>query len=169
LAKLRGAQVILCGSRQHRLEKAKHFGAAAVINYHDVPDEIQAVYDIVGDPGPDVVIEATGLPETWELSVNMARRGGIVMLFGGCKGGTTVTFDTRKIHYDCLTIKSPSVYIQDADLLRRSLALLASGEIPGREMISGSYPLVDAVTGLEDYMQRKGLKFEIIPPAFWPG
>jgi L-iditol 2-dehydrogenase len=169
LAKLHGAQVIVCGSRHHRLEKAMQFGASATIDYHAVPDQIKAVYDLVGEPGPDVVIEATGLPESWELSVNMARRGGVVMLFGGCKGGSSVTLDTRKIHYDCLTIKSPSVYIQDADLMSRSLKLFASGEIPGKDFISGSYPLEDAVTGLKDYMLRKGLKFEIVPPAFWQG
>lgn len=169
LAKLRGAFVVLCGSRDHRLEKGRQFGADATINYHEVADEIKAVYDIIGDPGPDVVIEATGRPEAWELSVNMARRGGTVMLFGGCKGGTTVTFDTKKIHYDCLTIKSPSVYLQDPDLLSRSLKLLACGDVPGREFISGRFPLSRAVEALEKYGSHAGLKFEIVPPSFWDG
>lgn len=167
LAKLRGASVVLCGSREHRLEKGRQFGADATLNYHDVEDQIKAVYEIVGYPGPDVVIEATGQPHVWELSVNMARRGGTVMLFGGCKGGTTVTFDTQKVHYDCLTIKSPSVYLQDADLLGRSLKLLASGDIPGKEFISGSYPLSRAVEALEKYGSRAGLKYKIVPPDFW--
>jgi L-iditol 2-dehydrogenase len=169
LAKLRGASVVLCGSREHRLQKGREFGADATINYHDVDDEIKAVSDIVGYPGPDVVIEATGQPAAWELAVNMARRGGTVMLFGGCKGGTTVTFDTRKIHYDCLTIKSPSVYLQDPDLLARSLRLLASGDVPGKEFISGRYPLSRAVEALEKYGSRAGMKYEVVPPAFWAG
>jgi L-iditol 2-dehydrogenase len=97
----------------------------------------------------------------------MARRGGTVMLFGGCKGGSTVTLDTRKIHYDCLTIKSPSVYLQPPDLLRRSLKLLASGDVPGREFITGRLPLAEAVQAVKKHMNYEGLKFEIVPPDFW--
>lgn len=167
LAKLRGANVIVCGSHQHRIKLAEKLGADALVNIHEVEHQIKAVYDIIGEPGPDVVIESTGIPEVWELSVNMARRGGTVMLFGGCKGGTTVTFDTRKIHYDCLTIKSPSVYIQDPDILSRCLQLIASGDVPANEFISGRFPLSESVQAVEDHMDRKGIKFEIIPPAFW--
>lgn len=167
LAKQRGAHVISCGSGGTRREKAMSFGADEVINYHEVDNQIQAVYDLTGSPGPDVVIESTGLPEVWELSVNMARRGGTVMLFGGCKGGTTVTLDTQKIHYDCLTIKSPSVYYQDPDLLSRSLGLISSGIVPGREFISGKYSLDEAVDAVEQYMKSTGLKYEVVPPDFW--
>lgn len=167
LAKLRGAFVVICGSTDSRLQKAKRLRADQIINIRKIDDQIQAVYDLIGNPGPDVVIEATGVPAVWELSVNMARRGGAVMLFGGCKGGTKVTFDTQKIHYDCLTIKSPSVYLQTPDLLERSLKLLASGGVPGREFITHSYPLEQVVQALEDHKQKKGLKMEILPPDFW--
>jgi len=167
LAKLRGAFVVLSGSHQDRMEKAKSFGADVVIDRHKVDDQIQAVKDALGGFNPDVVIESTGLPHVWELCVNMARRGGTVMLFGGCKGGTTVTFDTRKIHYDCLTIKSPSVYLQTPDLLKRCLYLLSSGDISGKEFISGTFPLKDTVKAVEKHMNREGLKFEVIPPSFW--
>jgi len=167
LAKLRGAYVILTGSHKDRMEKAKKFGADVVIDRHEVEDQIEAVWDILGGVGPDVVIESTGQPQVWEMCVNMARRAGTVMLFGGCKGGTTVTFDTRKIHYDCLTIKSPSVYLQTPDILKRCLYLLASGEVDGKEFISGVFPLKDTVKAVEKHMNREGLKFKVIPPAFW--
>jgi L-iditol 2-dehydrogenase len=169
LCKLRGASVVVSGSVEHRLEKARQFGADATLNYHQTEDEIEAVYDIVGHPGPDVVIEATGRPETWEIAVNMARRGGSVMLFGGCKGGTTVTLDTQKVHYDCLTIKSPSVYLQNPDLMARSLKLLASADVPGSQFISGRHPLSEAVEALQLYGSKAGLKYAIIPSAFWEG
>ena len=167
LAKLRGAYVVLCGNIESRLQTAKRLGADVVIDITTVEDQIQAVYDVLGQPGPDVVVEATGLPQVWELSVNMARRGGTVMLFGGCKSGTTITLSTQKIHYDCLTIKSPSVYLQTPDMLKRCLYLLASGEVPGREFISGRLPLSDSVAAVQKHMNREGIKFEVIPPAFW--
>jgi len=167
LAKLRGAFVVLTGSHSDRLVKAKDFGADVVINRHDVEDQTQAVKDALGGFYPDVVIESTGIPQVWELCVNMVRRAGTVLLFGGCKSGTTVAFDTRKIHYDCLTIKSPSVYLQTPDLLKRCLYLFSSGEIKGRELISGTFPLKETVKAVESHMNRKGLKFEVIPPSFW--
>ncbi len=167
LAKLRGAFVVLSGSHKDRMDKARSFGADVVIDRHEVDDQIQAVKDALGGFLPDIVIESTGQPHVWELCVNMARRAGTVMLFGGCKGGTTVTFDTRKIHYDSLTIKSPSVYIQTPDLLKRCLYLLSSGEISGREFISGTYPLKDTEIAIQKHMNREGLKFEVIPPSFW--
>lgn len=167
LAKLRGASVVVSGKVPFRLEKARRMGADAIIDIRQVDDQIRAVYEVIGAPGPDVVIEATGLPQVWELSVNMARRGGSVLLFGGCPGGSTVTLDTRKIHYDCLTIKSPSVYLQTPDMLARCLKLLAHGDVPGREFITGRGPLSEALHLLQRHIQGEGLKFEIVPPAFW--
>jgi L-iditol 2-dehydrogenase len=167
LAKQRGAHVISCGSGGLRKAKAEKFGADEVINYHEVDDQIKAVYELTGGPGPDVVIEATGIPEVWEMSVNMPRRGGTVMLFGGCKSGTTVTLDTQKIHYDCLTIKSPSVYYQDPDLLRRCMGLIADGVVPAQEFITGKFPLTDTENAVREYMKSTGLKYEVIPPDFW--
>ena len=141
LAKLRGAYVVLTGSHADRMEKAKKFGADIVIDRHEVDDQVEAVKQALGGIGPDVVIESTGLPQVWELCVNMARRAGTVLLFGGCKGGTTVTFETRKVHYDSLTIKSPSVYLQTPDLLKRCLYLLSSKEVDGKRVYFWKIPI----------------------------
>ena len=48
LAKLRGAYVVLSGSHQDRMDKAKKFGADIVIDRHKVDDQIKAVYDALG-------------------------------------------------------------------------------------------------------------------------
>ena len=47
--------------------------------------------------GLDVVIECVGLPEIWELAFSCVRPGGTVHFFGGCKSGSTVSFDTTKM------------------------------------------------------------------------
>jgi len=48
--------------------------------------------------GADVAIEAVGLPEVWEETLLMVRKGGRVILFGGCETGTKVSLDTSLIH-----------------------------------------------------------------------
>src|SRR4030042_6485468 len=60
--------------------------------------------------GFDYVFECTGMSEVWEKSVNYVRKGGTVILFGGCKSGTTVTYDTGRLHYDEITLKGTFHY-----------------------------------------------------------
>ena len=52
----------------------------------------------------DVVIEAAGTPPTWELAIDLTRKGGRVVEYGGCKGGTTITVSTERLHYHGLEI-----------------------------------------------------------------
>jgi L-iditol 2-dehydrogenase len=169
LAKLQGARVISSGRNPMRLKMAEELGADVVIDVGEVDDQIAAVREAAGEPGPDVVIEATGLPEVWELSINMVRRGGEVMLFGGCKPGTSINLDTRRMHYDCLTLKSPSVYHQTPDMLKRCLRLLESGGVPGKKLISKRMPLESVVEAIETHMSGGGIKIAVIPPDFWDG
>ncbi|MDX2066198.1 MAG: alcohol dehydrogenase catalytic domain-containing protein [Fimbriimonadaceae bacterium] len=92
------ASVTLAGRNPARLEVGAALGAQTV-----------PYADLLTAPRPDfdVVIECTGMPEVWEQSVRFPRRGGTVMLFGGCASGTTVTFDTGRLHYDQITLLSP--------------------------------------------------------------
>jgi len=64
-----------------RLEMAKHFGADEVFNpaRENVPDRIHA---LTHGLGADVVIEAVGVPETFELCVQLVRPGGHVANIG---------------------------------------------------------------------------------------
>ena len=67
---------------------------------------------MTGGRGADVVIEAVGLPEVWQLAVKLLRRGGMVNFFGGCPNGTEVTLDTS-----CCTI--PNSPARPASITRR--------------------------------------------------
>ena len=98
LKKLGIADITLAGRNQLRLGIGEHLGARTV-SVSDIPGGDSKRYDLV--------IECTGMPEVWERAVQLPRRGGIAMLFGGCPSGTTVTFDTGRIHYDQITILSP--------------------------------------------------------------
>ena len=88
---------------------------------------------MTGGRGADVVFEAVGRPETWELAVALARPGGEVLLHGGCAAGTEVTLPTGPLHYGELRVQGS--YHHTPPALRRALALLAAGAAPYGELL----------------------------------
>jgi L-iditol 2-dehydrogenase len=111
--------------------------------------------------GFDYVFECTGIPDVWESSVNYVRRGGTVVLFGGCRSGTTVTYDTGRIHYDEITLKG--VFHYSPSDVRKAYAFLSEKRINVSPLISGSYPLRHTQKAFEKLSKGVGIKYAIIP------
>lgn len=165
LAHLQGARVILSGKGDERLELGKEFGANEVIDIREISDveaRIEAVKALTySGYGPDVVIEAAGLPEAWEEAVDMARPAGVVVFFGGCKSGTTITLDTKLMHYAELTLIG--VFHQTPDDYKRSFDLLASRLVDGRQFVKESVPLSQLLDAFDRVKALEGIKFAIDP------
>lgn len=106
LAKLNGAKVISIGRKDFKLKIAREAGADYVINSSSLDQDLllKKVNDLTGGTQPEVVIEAVGLPEIWELATKLVCRGGLVNFFGGCKKGSKVELDTYRLHYDELKL-----------------------------------------------------------------
>ncbi|NLF82884.1 MAG: zinc-binding dehydrogenase, partial [Candidatus Gastranaerophilales bacterium] len=149
LAKLKGARVIAAGRNPLKLQLAKEFGYAdEVINLREVDDPKQAFLDLTPEgKGLDVVVEAVGLPELWEKVIELVRKGGTVNFFGGCKSGSTVTFDTRRIHYDGIRIISP--FHHTPRHFRESLQLIASGFVDVKKLITHEMSISEIDTALQ--------------------
>jgi L-iditol 2-dehydrogenase len=65
----------------YRLEKSRQFGATHTINPSNV--EIgEAVQEITGGAGPDVVVEAAGYPDTLNMAFRLVRQFGTIIIFG---------------------------------------------------------------------------------------
>lgn len=111
--------------------------------------------------GFDYVFECTGTPDVWESSVRYLRRGGTVVLFGGCKSGTTVVYDTGRLHYDELTLRGTFHYTP-ADV-KKACLLLSSGKIKLSPLISGCFRLNDIQKVFNLLDQGKGIKYAITP------
>src|SRR5258707_4681793 len=101
-----GARVIAIGRRQPQLDRAARMGADELIVNTDGADVVGAVKAMTEGRGADVVIEAVGLPELWQLATRLLRRGGVVNFFGGCASGTAVNLDTHLLHYSEITCKA---------------------------------------------------------------
>lgn len=65
----------------YRLEKSREFGSTHRIN-PDQEDLTEAVNEITGGLGADVVVEAAGYPDTFNLAFSHVRQFGTVILFG---------------------------------------------------------------------------------------
>ncbi|MCJ7483998.1 MAG: zinc-binding dehydrogenase, partial [Thermodesulfovibrionales bacterium] len=109
----------------------------------------------------DYVFECTGMPEVWEASVNYVRRGGTVVLFGGCKSGTTVSYDTERLHYDEITLKGVFHYTP-ADV-KKAYKLLCNKNLNVSRLISGRFPLKQTQKAFEKLSKGVGIKYAIIP------
>jgi alcohol dehydrogenase len=101
-----------------RLDAAKSFGADVVIN-NAQQDAVAAVRELTTGLGSDVAIEAVGVPETFELAVDLVRPGGHVANIG--VHGTSATLHLERIWDRNLTITTGLVDTSSTPTLLRLL------------------------------------------------
>lgn len=140
--------VSLAGRNRSRLDVGERLGAMPSL-----------LNDISGNF--DLVIECTGNVEVWERSVDYSRRGGTVMLFGGCPSGTTASFDTKRLHYDQITLVSPFHFGTNA--VRTARVWLIDHRMDLNPLISGARSLDEGESTFEDLRQGRGLKYVFKP------
>jgi L-iditol 2-dehydrogenase len=128
LAASAGAEPIVLDPHPERLALAARFGAASTVAAARGVQDVARVRELTGGRGAEVVIEAVGRPEAWELAVAMAAPGGTVNLFGGCARGTTFAVPTARVHYEQVTVLG--TYHHAPRHLARALEILAAGEHP---------------------------------------
>jgi S-(hydroxymethyl)mycothiol dehydrogenase len=81
-ARLAGAGTIIAVDVDPRkLEWAKEFGATHTINSRDA-DPVEAIRELTGGFGADIVIDAVGRPETWKQAFYARDLAGTVVLVG---------------------------------------------------------------------------------------
>ena len=163
MAKLKGARVIAAGRNPLKLKLAKEFGGAdEVIDLSKVACPEAAFKALTPEgKGLDIAIEAVGLPEIWERTFSLVRRGGVVHLFGGCKSGTSVNIDTRRLHYD--EVKVIGVFHHTPQYVRQALDLIASGHVDVKQLITHKMPLCDLEKAIKMHKGGETLKILITP------
>jgi L-iditol 2-dehydrogenase len=99
IAQARGARVIVSEPHPGRRTRAAAFGPDAVVD-PSADDVVAEVRRLTHGLGADVVICANPLAATQTQAVEMARRGGRIVLFGGLpKANPMVSLDANLIHY----------------------------------------------------------------------
>jgi L-iditol 2-dehydrogenase len=162
LAKVHGARVIALGRRPKQLERAERLGADEMISTAGNTDLARAVRDLTHGRGADIAIEAVGTPATWELAVQLVRRGGTVNFFGGCPSDTRISLDTSLLHYS--EIRCLASFHHTPSHVRRALEVINAGYITARDFVKGEEPLANLLEVMRYLTSHNGhLKTAIIP------
>jgi len=156
------ARVIAIGRRPSQLDRARKMGADETIENRDGADIIGPVRAMTEGRGADVVIEAVGVPEVWQLAIRLLRRGGVVNFFGGCPSGTEIKLDTNLLHYSELTCKAS--FHHTPALVRKALDAVSRGCVSAKDMVNRVEPLIILLAVMQHLMSHNGhLKTAIIP------
>jgi L-iditol 2-dehydrogenase len=159
-ARAAGARPIIVGKEGWRLERVRALAIAECLDAR-ADDVLARVRALTGGRGADVTIDATGRPEVWEQAVEAVGRGGRVVFFGGCAPGTTVRLDTRRTHYEELTLVG--AFHHTPELIRRAVALVASGELVPDGLVTHRMGLEGVSHALELMAAGQALKVLIEP------
>ncbi|WP_369268754.1 zinc-dependent alcohol dehydrogenase family protein [Streptomyces sp. R11] len=117
-----------------RLEAARQLGADAVADARETPEQLVA--DLTDGLGADVVIEAVGVPESFELCTRMVRPGGRVANVG--VHGAPATLHLEDLWIKNITITTGLVDTYSTPTLLR---MTASGRLPTSQLVTHTFPL----------------------------
>lgn len=162
LARARGADRIFSADiDEERLETAKAFGPDETINASET-DLVQEVRSLTDGKGADVVVTATPAPVASVQAVEMARKGGRILIFGGLpKDNSKPDMDLNLIHYHGLHVIGSTTLAPRHQ--RVALQLIASGRIPADELITHRLPLSEFEKGVDLALEGKALKVVFLP------
>jgi len=159
LARIGGASKIFAlDVDEFKLKKAQELGADISIDptKEDAPAMIK---EHTNDRGSDVVIEAVGSIQTYEQSLQLARRGGRICLFGICPQGA-MKVDAFEAYRKELRISW--VFGSPRGTFRRSVDLLANGRVRAAPIITHKFPLEDILDGLRIMDKKQGNAIKIV-------
>lgn len=160
-AAIHKARVVLVGKAGWRLDVVRGLGIAECLDATAAPDVLDRLRERVGPRGPEVVIDATGRPEVWEQAVASVGRGGTVVFFGGCAPGTAISLDTRRVHYEELSLVG--AFHHTPALIRRAVDLLESQAVVPDGLVTHRMGL-DTVREALELMSRGGALKVLIEP-----
>ena len=162
LARLRGAhQIIVADVSDDRLKLIEEYNPDYIINSKKA-DLVKKVKELTNGYGPDVVITANPVPATQVQAVEMVKKGGRVLLFGGLpKDNASPQVNMNLVHYNALKIIGTTIFAPRHN--RISMHLLASGKISGGKYISHTFLLDDFVKGSTMALEGKVRKAVFTP------
>lgn len=161
VSKAKNAGRVICiDHHDAKLKLAREFGADLTVAAHGAA-AVETVREVTEERGADVVIEATGRPESWVRAFDMVRRGGTVVFFGGCATGTVIPFEAGKIHYGNLTLKGSFHHTPKS--VKQAFSLLSQRKIRFTPLISHRMPLSHTEKALQMMSRGEALKIALTP------
>jgi D-xylulose reductase len=145
LAALAGgcARVIIADIAQPKLDIAARYEAVIPVNVRekDLEAEVKGLTD---DWGADIVFECSGSPKAWETITSLPRPGGCIVVVG---------LPVEPIRFDIATLSTREIRIESvfryAHQYDRAIALIASGKVDLKPLISETFPFERSVEAFE--------------------
>jgi alcohol dehydrogenase len=154
------AHVVAVDPSPARREAAKQFGADVVLDpAEDVEAQVRA---LTGGLGADVVMEAVGLPETFELATMLVRPGGHVANIG--VHGSSARLRLETLWSRNLVITTGLV---DTSSTPRLLAMLATGQLDTSRFLTHRFHLEEMMRAYDvfaDPSRSRALKVVLVRP-----
>lgn len=139
------ARIVVIDLADSRLEKAQEFGADLTIN-NGREDALALVNELTHGLGADVVVEAVGLPETFELCTELVRPGGHVANVG--VHGHPATLHLETLWTKDLTITTGLV---DTFSTPRLLQLIAEGRLDATPFATHRFALDETLDAYDTF------------------
>lgn len=154
--------IVMVGAPQDeavRLKKARQLGFETVINLGET-NPVEAVQDLTGGIGADLVIEASGAPPAIASTVELVRKKGRICAIG-LTGRESIAFPWDKAAFRvCDIIFNLSTSYTSWD---RTINLIAAGRIPAGEVVSHRMPLSEWRCAFDEIEAQRALKVLLIP------
>ncbi len=161
VARARGAAVIVSEPSEMRRQVAQQFGPDRVVDPFN-EDLAAVVRDMTGGRGADVVICANPVAATQTQAVEIVRKAGRVILFGGLpKANPLASFDANRIHYGEIVVVGafsyhPTFHAQALDVQSRQI-------IPADRLITHRFGLAEIDQAFQTAASGAGLKVMVMP------
>lgn len=151
------SEVYVVAKHRGRGEIALAMGATAVINPND-GDPVKLIANLTDGLGVDVSFECVGRPDTPQICVDLARRGGTTVIMGVFDKPSSVHF--QSVMFNQKTIVGSPIYVDEA---KTAIALIADERIDPRRLITSEVPLKDGVEmGFEKLINNKEDNIKIL-------
>lgn len=160
VARARGASKIIM-SGLTRLASVPQFKPDHIINSAE-QNPVEEVLKLTNGLGADIVICAAPVISIQEQAVEMVRKRGKVVLFGGVnKNNPMTTLNSNLIHYNEITVVGAFSY--PATGLYKAVNLIAEGKISAGKYVTKTVKLDEIPEGIAYAEQGKALRVAVKP------
>jgi L-iditol 2-dehydrogenase len=161
LAKTAGATAVMIGTNLdiERLKLAKELGADGVINVEEVDNVVEAVGNLFGTEGADLVVECSGAAAAAKTLIDVARRGARFCQMG--LYGKPITFYQDAVCYKELVVTGTNASVTPA--WPKALKLLAQKQVNASLLITHRFAITEWDKALDVVKNKEGVKVILKP------
>lgn len=141
IARAHGARVIISEPNKNRRKLVEQFEPWHIVN-PNAEDLLEIVKKVTKNVGADKVICANPVAETQQQAVEIVRKGGKIVLFGGLpKANPNTILNANTVHYGQIEVIGSFSYTPTDHA--KALDYLSNGIIPADKIITAEFILKD--------------------------